>query len=142
MLIRAGLMACHDFEFMAKASVCCFVVGYVPSILYAHYVTNTASGYFIAMYVPHFLMIVVFGYRMYQHSICILNDRPGPPPRRKPGPTKKSVKLMVTAYNKSQRQGSSPKPTKKNVKSMITAYDKSQRRGSSLEAITEVADDT
>ena len=68
--------------------------------------------------------------------------KPGPPPRRKPGPTKKSVKLMVTAYNKSQRQGSSPKPTKKNVKSMITAYDKSQRRGSSLEAITEVADDT
>ena len=63
---------------MAKASVCCFVVGYVPSILYAHYVMNTASGYFIAMYVPHFLMIVVFGYRMYQHSICILNDRPGP----------------------------------------------------------------
>merc|ERR1712195_171124 len=43
--------------------------------------------------------------------------KPGPPPRRKPSP-------------------------KKNVQSMITAYDKSQRRGSSLEAITEVADDT
>merc|ERR1712195_419499 len=38
--------------------------------------------------------------------------KPGPPPRRKPSP-KKSVQLMVTAYNKSQRQGSSPKPTKK-----------------------------
>jgi hypothetical protein len=78
MLLRAGLATCHDFSYMAKASSVCFVIGYVPSIMYAHYFGRTASSYFIAMYVPHVLMVILFGKRMYNHGQCILNGRPGP----------------------------------------------------------------
>ena len=78
MLVKTALATCHDFHFMAKASVGCFVVGYVPSILYAHFVSGTTSSYFLAMFVPHFLMIAVFGVRMWKHAQCILADQPGP----------------------------------------------------------------
>ena len=30
------------------------------------------------MYIPHFLMILVFGWRMYTHALKILNDQEGP----------------------------------------------------------------
>ena len=63
MLVRTALATCHDFIFMAKASVGCFVIGYIPSILYAHYISKTTSSYFVAMYVPHFLMIGIFSIR-------------------------------------------------------------------------------
>ncbi len=78
MVVRASLATCHDFSFMAKASAACFVVGFTPSIVYAHFVARTATAYFLAMYVPHGLMILVFGWRLWQHGKAILAGRPGP----------------------------------------------------------------
>ena len=76
--LRCALATCHDFDFLAKASWVCFIFGFIPSILVARFWTNTASSYFIAMYVPHVLMIVVFAKRMHYHLQCMLNDLPGP----------------------------------------------------------------
>ena len=78
MFLRCALATCHDFAFLAKAAWACFIFGYIPSILFARYVENTASSYFVAMYVPHCLMILIFTKRMYSHVQCILNDKRGP----------------------------------------------------------------
>lgn len=77
LLLRAALATVHDFAFMARASSACFVVGFVPAIVLAR-AQNTATAYFIAMYAPHFLMILVFGWRMLGHLRAIRAGRAGP----------------------------------------------------------------
>ena len=77
LLLRAGLATVHDFAFMARASSVCFVVAFVPAIVLAR-VQNTAMTYFIAMYAPHFLMILVFGWRMLRHLRAIRAGQDGP----------------------------------------------------------------
>lgn len=80
MAFRAGLATCHDFAFMAKASVVTLLLVYVPVIIAVDLAMSEhlAMGYYLAMYAPHFAMIVVFGYRMKGHLSAMLNDRPGP----------------------------------------------------------------
>jgi hypothetical protein len=79
-LFRAGLAVCHDFTFLAKASAACFVVVYVPAILVAHYGVSppTAVGYYIAMYLPHFAMIVAFAWRLWSHCKALARGGKGP----------------------------------------------------------------
>jgi hypothetical protein len=62
-LMRVGLAACHDFSFMAKSASAVFVVVFTPVIIYARFVAHSARAYYIAMYAPHFAMILVFGWR-------------------------------------------------------------------------------
>lgn len=77
-VMRTTLAMFYDFSFLWKASVGVFVVVYTPSILVAHYVWNTAESYYVVMYLPHFAMIVVFGYRLYHNLQKFMNDEPGP----------------------------------------------------------------
>ena len=77
-VLRGGLATMHDFEFMAWSSSACFVIAFVPSILVARYVFSTAISYFVAMYAPHFLMIIVFGYRVWTHLRNIRRGMGGP----------------------------------------------------------------
>ena len=76
-LLRAGLATMHDFSFMARSSGACFVVAFVPAIIVAR-AQNTATAYFVAMYSPHFLMILVFGWRMLRHLRSIRAGQSGP----------------------------------------------------------------
>ena len=76
--LRQGLATCHDFSFLAKASTAIFVLIYTPSILVARYSLNTAVAYYVAMYMPHFVMVVVFGYRMMGHLSKLNSGQPGP----------------------------------------------------------------
>ena len=76
--MRAGLAICYDFDYLAKVACTTFVVVYVPTILVVRYAIDTATGYYVAMYLPHFVMIVVFGRRMWRHITALLNGEPGP----------------------------------------------------------------
>eukprot|EP00808_Paulinella_micropora_P027783 g63657.t1 len=78
-LLRTALAACHDFRFMAKASILTFVVVYVPAILiaslkYAEY----GTAYYLAMYLPHFALIIVFGWRLALHVRTMKHKGEGP----------------------------------------------------------------
>ena len=72
LLLRAGLATCHDFAFLAKASFGALLLVYLPAILLAHYVFRVAAAYYIAMYVPHFALLAVFGARMAGHLRAML----------------------------------------------------------------------
>lgn len=77
--LRTGLATCHDFGFMAKASVVVLVVVYVPvMVLVSLFAHNIATAYYVAMYCPHFAMIIVFGARMYKHVGALKAGKPGP----------------------------------------------------------------
>ena len=51
---------------------------YVPAICVAHFVFGTAVAYYIAMYSPHFALILVFGGRMLSHLHAMHAGRAGP----------------------------------------------------------------
>jgi len=78
LLMRAGLSTCHDFMFMAKSSAFSFVVVYIPAILVARYAIQRAAAYYVAMYLPHFVLIAIFGVRMVSHLRKLLNGQEGP----------------------------------------------------------------
>ena len=77
-IFRTGLMACHDFSFIAKGAVGSLVLVYVPAILMAKFVFKTPLSYYIAMYVPHVALLFVFGWRMWTHIQCMRKGRDGP----------------------------------------------------------------
>ena len=77
-IFRAGLMACHDFSFIAKGAVGSLFLVYVPFILLAKFMFKTALSYYIAMYAPHVALLFVFGWRMWAHIQCMRNGQEGP----------------------------------------------------------------
>ena len=77
-LLRGSLMICHDFDFLAKAAISSFFVVYLPAIFLARFYIQTSVSYYIAMYIPHFALIIVFGWRMYRHVQCLRNGSDGP----------------------------------------------------------------
>jgi ABC-type transport system involved in cytochrome bd biosynthesis fused ATPase/permease subunit len=64
--------------FMAKSSALAFIVVYIPSILVARYAIQRAAAYYVAMYLPHFVLIAVFGVRMISHLRKLLRGQDGP----------------------------------------------------------------
>jgi len=80
MLLRAALSTCHDFWFMARASVVTLVCVYIPVVVLVSKVfpESLATGYYIAMYAPHFAMVIVFGVRMRTHAGNLFTGKPGP----------------------------------------------------------------
>jgi hypothetical protein len=77
-LLRGSLMICHDFDFLAKAAVSSFFLIYLPAIFIAKFYIQTSVSYYVAMYIPHFALIVAFGWRMYRHLQCLKNGSDGP----------------------------------------------------------------
>ena len=77
-MVRMMLSVCQDFAFMARAAAGAFALVFVPAILVARYAYNTPLAYYVAMYVPHFVLIVVYGWRMWSHLMAFATDRPGP----------------------------------------------------------------
>jgi len=77
-LLRMGLASCYDFAFMAKASFMTLIVIYVPTILIVRLRLNTAISYYVAMYIPHFVMIFVFGWRMLLNMSSLRAGKEGP----------------------------------------------------------------
>lgn len=78
LVLRLGLSCCHDFAFMARGALGAIVLVYVPAICVAHFVFGTAISYYIAMYAPHFALILVFGWRMVSHLLAMHAGRVGP----------------------------------------------------------------
>eukprot|EP01052_Picozoa_sp_SAG31_P024810 SAG31_NODE_2135_length_6364_cov_4.367438_7_plen_213_part_00 len=78
-LFRAGLAACRDFSYLAVASVAALLAVYFPSLLVARYMFDgTAQAYYIAMYMPHFAMVFLFGRRLRVLLIKLLAHECGP----------------------------------------------------------------
>jgi len=79
-LLRAGLAMCYDFKFMAISSVVTFIFVYIPMISTVSTVSNpyTTTLYYIAMYSPHFALIIVFGTRLIMNFMKLYRDEPGP----------------------------------------------------------------
>ena len=77
-LLRGGLMVCHDFEFLAKSAVASLFLVYVPAIIVAHFYLKSSVSYYIALYLPHFALILVFGWRMLRHLKNLADGTDGP----------------------------------------------------------------
>jgi hypothetical protein len=77
-MARMMLSVCQDFTFMARAAAASFALVFIPAILVARYAYNTPLAYYVAMYVPHFVLIVIYGWRMWSHLMAFATDRPGP----------------------------------------------------------------
>ena len=77
MLLRAGLSMFHDFEFMAKASSAAFVGVYVPAIVVARFWLRSTLSLYVAMYLPHFGMIALFGWRFVGNMSRFLKGNAG-----------------------------------------------------------------
>ena len=77
-MTRMMLSVCQDFSFMAHAAVGAFVLVYVPAILVARFVYNTPLAYYVAMYAPHFVLIALYGRRMWSHIQALAAGEPGP----------------------------------------------------------------
>ena len=73
-----GLMVCHDFAFLAKSAVGSLFFVFLPAILLAKYYFKSTLSYYIAIYIPHFALIIVFGWRMYLHSNKLYKGENGP----------------------------------------------------------------
>ena len=79
MTSRMSLACCHDFAFMAKAAVWTFVIVFTPAILVARFAFDgSTTALYVAMYLPHFVMSVVFSKRMWAHARAMREGRPGP----------------------------------------------------------------
>ena len=71
-------MVCHDFEFLAKSAVASLFLVYVPAIIVAHFYLKSSVSYYIALYLPHFALILVFGWRMLRHLKNLADGTDGP----------------------------------------------------------------
>jgi hypothetical protein len=81
---------------------------YVPAILVAHHGFGSAKAYYVAMYLPHFALIVAFARRACTHVRCLEGDLPGP-------------------WTKHQRDGSSqPQNAKSLLAGMVTTGDEGE----------------
>ena len=81
-LLRGGLTACRDFNFMAKSSFAILILVYLPAILLIELGSfewsHTAVAYYCAMYIPHFALMLVFGWRMWGHLKAMQSGGTGP----------------------------------------------------------------
>ena len=69
MVTRMTLACCHDFAFMAKAAVWTFLLVFTPAILVARFAFHdSTTALYVCMYLPHFVMGVVFARRMWGHA--------------------------------------------------------------------------
>lgn len=76
-MLRMVVATCCDFAFMAKTAVVSFLF-YIPAIAIVRFAyPDNALAYFIAQYVPHFLHIVIFSVRCYQHFQTMDRNEPG-----------------------------------------------------------------
>jgi hypothetical protein len=76
--LRASLMTCHDFHYIAKTATASFFVVYLPALFLAKFVFKSAISYYVALYIPHFALIFVFGLRMKKHLHCMEEGIDGP----------------------------------------------------------------
>jgi len=79
-LMRGGIAVCHDFRFMAIASLVTFIFVYIPMIIIIRVVPfgYTSTLYYVAMYMPHFVLVVVFGIRLVINLVRLNKGEPGP----------------------------------------------------------------
>ena len=78
LLLRTALAACHDFRFMAKAACLAFVCVYSPALFVSFYFLQTSVAYYCAMYLPHFILILIYGWRLRSHLRRLHNGEDGP----------------------------------------------------------------
>ena len=52
---------------MFKCALLSLIIVYIPSIIIGHNYFNSAKAYYLSAYLPHFLLIVLFGYRIRLH---------------------------------------------------------------------------
>jgi hypothetical protein len=80
LLLRSALAMCHDFKFMAKSASAALILIYLPSIITIRLVpfAYTAVAYYVVMYLPHFFLILVFGWRLWWNLKALLAGDPGP----------------------------------------------------------------
>jgi Na+-driven multidrug efflux pump len=75
---RAGLYACQDFAFMAKASVVAFVLVFLPTLLIARFAFESAAALYLAANLPGWFLTVVFLLRLQYNTRKMIRDERGP----------------------------------------------------------------
>ncbi|CAE7937636.1 HERC2, partial [Symbiodinium necroappetens] len=61
---KAGLYACQDFRFMAKASTLVFLVIFLPVLLVARFFFVSATALYVASVLPSWILTLVFLWRL------------------------------------------------------------------------------
>jgi len=77
-ILKAGMYCVFDFQFMALAGAASFVCCFIPAILVARYLINQPWAVVAAMYLPAWVLVVVFGLRMRRNVAKMVAGDPGP----------------------------------------------------------------
>eukprot|EP00415_Alexandrium_ostenfeldii_P001354 UN1354 len=75
---RAGLYACQDFGFMALSAAVVLLTVFLPAILIARNVFDSAEAVYVASALPTWVLTVVFFIRLLQNSRDMLCGAKGP----------------------------------------------------------------
>ena len=78
-LLKAGLYATVDFDFMATASIASLVLVFAPALYTSIYAFDASvPSLYIAMYAPHFALVPIFGARLLYNVRRMMRGEPGP----------------------------------------------------------------
>ena len=61
------ILTSYDKFHHPQVSSVMLLLVYLPALLVARFVFDNALAYYIAMYSPHFAMVLIFGARVLQH---------------------------------------------------------------------------
>lgn len=99
-ILKASLYSCLDFTFMAKASLAALLVVFIPAILIADLVfPSNIAAIFIAMYAPHFALILVFAWRLRQNTKVMLAGGHGPWEKHSAAPAPPVVEKELSSHS-------------------------------------------
>lgn len=99
-ILKASLYSCLDFTFMAWASLAALVVVFIPAILIADLVfPSNVAAIFVAMYAPHFALILVFAWRLRRNTKVMLAGGHGPWEKHSAAPGPPAVEKELSSHS-------------------------------------------
>eukprot|EP01126_Amoeba_proteus_P031343 TRINITY_DN30781_c0_g1_i1.p1 TRINITY_DN30781_c0_g1~~TRINITY_DN30781_c0_g1_i1.p1 ORF type:complete len:195 (+),score=20.20 TRINITY_DN30781_c0_g1_i1:89-586(+) len=78
--LRTALSVCYDFKFMAISSSVTFVLVYLPLLFFVRFYHTSIPTllYFLIMYLPHFVLTIIFAFRLWYNIRRLFAEEPGP----------------------------------------------------------------
>ncbi|CAE7750759.1 HERC2, partial [Symbiodinium pilosum] len=76
---KAGLYACQDFKFMAKAATLVFAAVFLPVVLIARFIFVSATALYVASVLPSWVLTIVFLWRLQKNCQKMLLAGSGQP---------------------------------------------------------------
>jgi len=99
-ILKASLYSCLDFTFMAWASLAALVVVFIPAILIADLVfPSNVAAIFVAMYAPHFALILVFAWRLRRNTQVMVAGGHGPWEKHSAAPGPPVVEKELSSHS-------------------------------------------